>query len=302
MKFSSSILALCALSADAFTAQAPKRASFGLFSSPEGSAFPSASKAASAAPPAPKKTSGTSALSTYTKPRTTDEIFTEADTINVQGGSLKTCSFNQEVDRMTVFMKTDGRPLNANVDLWQGPDNTPQKMSVYLEDGSIRPFRCTIECPGASNSVAIRNTGQLEFPLIAGLEPDMEGNDVGPADALAGTSETRVVQGGAVYTTPFPPAVQSVEVMLKSDGRPVNARIELLQGPNNNKQVMEIYSEDGNTRPFYCVIDTPGTGNVIRIVNTATVEFPLFTSLEPYMVDEVGADTGSSSPGGMLWS
>merc|ERR1711976_466285 len=94
------------------------------------------------------------------------------------------------------------------------------------------------------------------------------------------------VQGGAVYTTPFAPDVQRIEVMIKTDGRPLNARIELLQGPNNNKQVIELYADDGLARPFFAIIDTMGSGNVVPIVNTAPIEFPMVASVQPHFVDE----------------
>jgi len=310
MKFSASILALCALSADAFVIQAPTQAAVkplqsSFFLDTDGQTTPTNTNAPRPSNPGIGESirgrdSSNPMMAKYNAPRPTKEIFDEIEPVKVQGGSLKTCSFDEAVDRVTIFLKTTGRPLNANVDLWQGPDNAPQKMSVYLEDGSKRPFRCTVESPGSSNAVAIRNTGQMEFPLTAGLECDMT-DSISPSEVLLANSEYRTVQGGAVYTTPFPPAVQAVQVSLKTDGRPLNARVELLQGPNNNKQVLDIYTEDGSERPFYAVIDTPGTGNVVRIVNTATVEFPLTATIEPYIVDDSIMEEISVN-GGMTWS
>lgn len=208
----------------------------------------------------------------------------------VQGGSLRTWSFNnQNVKRVQVLMKTGGRPLNANVDLWQGPDNTPQKMGVYIEDGNIRPFCAVLETPRGQNAIAIRNTGQMEFPLSACVEADVVDNDgnssAGLLDVIQNAKKTETIQGGALKTYTFAPAVESIQVLLKTDGRPLNARIELLQGPNNNKQVIELYCEDGMERPFFTVIECPGVGNVVRVLNTAPMEFPMTASVQPYMVD-----------------
>jgi hypothetical protein len=203
-------------------------------------------------------------------------------TILVQGGSLRTWSYRSpSVEQVQVILSTEGRPLDADIELWHGPDNTPCKMRVYVENGQLRPFSAVVETPRGPNTVAIRNIGQIEFPIAADVVADNVDNP--SAECL---SSSMTVQGGALRTYPFNPTVDSVQVLLKTDGRPLNARIELLQGPNNNKQVIELYTEDGCDRPFFCILETPGSGNVVRIVNTAPVEFPMTASVVPNSINE----------------
>jgi hypothetical protein len=187
------------------------------------------------------------------------------------------------------------------VELWQGPDNCPQKLSVYLEDGALRPFVCFFSTPFGGNSVSIRNTAQLEYPLQAVLEagaiqPSSSSSDLQHKINVLQHAKSQTIQGGAVMTKPFEPNVKSVQVFLNTEGRPLNCRMELLQGPNNVKQVMEVYTEDGAVRPFYSIVQTPGVGNVMRIVNTATLEFPIQATVEPWEIaddDEFWMITGS---------
>jgi len=201
--------------------------------------------------------------------------------ILVQGGSLRTWSYRSpSVEQVQVVLSTEGRPLDADIELWHGPDNTPCKMRVYVENGQLRPFSAVIETPRGPNTVAVRNIGQIEFPIAADVIADNVDNP-----SIECTSASTTIQGGALRTYPFDPSVDSVQVLLKTDGRPLNARIELLQGPNNNKQVIELYTEDGCDRPFFCVLETPGSGNVVRVVNTAPVEFPMTAGVVPHSIN-----------------
>ena len=49
--------------------------------------------------------------------------------------------------------------------------------------------------------------------------------------------------------------------------------------------MIELYTEDGCDRPFFAILETPGSGNVVRIVNTAPVEFPMTAGVVPHLIN-----------------
>ena len=197
--------------------------------------------------------------------------------IEIQGESLRTWSYkNPQVEKVMVVLTTIGRPLEAGVEVWNGAGNTPIQVRAYSEDGEIRPFSAVLETPRGPSTVAIRNIGQMEFPLTANVDHQNVARPSGDHWNLA-----QNIQGGSLRTFPLGALVENVEVLLETDGRPLNARVEILQGPNTNKQVIELYTEDGLDRPFFCIIATPESGNVVKIINSGPVEFPLTASVVP---------------------
>jgi hypothetical protein len=56
-------------------------------------------------------------------------IWREESTSLIQGTSLRTWPLSTHmIDMVQISMATEGRPLNANIELWQGPDYTPSSM------------------------------------------------------------------------------------------------------------------------------------------------------------------------------
>jgi len=215
-----------------------------------------------------------------------------AASVLVQGGSLKTFSYRSTPEQLQVILTSEGRPVEADIELYSGPGNTPTKMRVYVEDGRRTPFSAVLGTPrGLPNTVAIRNIGGMVYPFTAQVLA--EDVDQPSAETMRSSSP---VQGGALRTYPFDPSVESVELLLTTDGRPLNARVELLQGPNNNKQIFEVYTEDGCDRPFFCILQTPGAGTVVRVVNTGPMEFPISASLVPHSIGQ-GLPAGDDEPG-----
>ena len=61
----------------------------------------------------------------------------------------------------------------------------------------------------------------------------------------------------------------------------LNARIELLNAPNNAKQTYECFTNNGELNSLCVAFNSPDAGNTIRIINLAPVEFPCYIHLRP---------------------
>mmetsp|Transcript_23243 Transcript_23243/g.38518 ORF Transcript_23243/g.38518 Transcript_23243/m.38518 type:complete len:250 (-) Transcript_23243:180-929(-) len=248
MMFSKALLALCAITqATAFVVQGPKAAS------------------------ATHQVLHAGAVN--------DALDLSAESTLVQGNSLRT--FKEDTDRVQIVLKTDGRPLSSRVELWHGPNYNPMKVEIYLEDGGRTPFNCVMDTP-YSNTVAVFNTGAIEFPLSTCVAPEVGEGLINIKQNLYDTGVVSTIQGGALKTYTFAPSVQRVQVALVTDSRHLQAKIEVLQGPNNIKQFVDIYSSDGKKRSFFAVFEIPEAGCVFRIVNKGPIEYPISAYLEPY--------------------
>ena len=67
--------------------------------------------------------------------------------------------------------------------------------------------------------------------------------------------------------------------LLNTDGKQLNARVELLNAPNNPKQTFEVFTNNGELNSLCVCFNTIDPGNTVRIVNLAPVEFPCYIHL-----------------------
>lgn len=220
------------------------------------------------------------------RPSLSQQIFDRKGPTKIQGGALKTFVTSPNVNAVHIVMRSEGHPIDADLQLWHGPDNTPYKMRVFIENGLERHFSAMVGTPRGPNTVAIRNTGHIEFPFdscVVADTVDIIGGSPIPKESEA-KYEPKTIQGGALHTYNFDQNIEAVQVLIKTDGRPLNARIELVQGPENLKQTVEVFSDDGIDRPFFIVIESPGSGNTVKVVNTSDLEYPIFSWVEPYSI------------------
>lgn len=236
----------------------------------------------------------------------------------IQGGSRQTYQRHGGDGGGQTFVETDGRPLDVEMEVWEGPNNTPTRVKMYSEDGRQRPMNIlTNNMNGGGGTTSVRNVGSMEFPIRAGvggggggygamdsygygapvrsMGSDMMapsgmrphgsnnpyggyGGDRSPRPSMA-RGET--VQGGSLKTFTLPSHVNAAQVTITSDGLPVNAKVELWGTSSHIKQLAEVYNDNGQTRPFAAIIDVPGGENTIAVRNTGPLEYPIRVVVEP---------------------
>jgi hypothetical protein len=197
----------------------------------------------------------------------------------VEGMTRKTWTFNDPTkDRVQVAVTSEGRPVNADIQLWIGPDWTPFTLKAYSEDGKSRPIQTLVGTRHKSAMIEVRNGGAYEFPFKAASNY-AKGEMSTFHDEIPASNEGERIDGGALRSFPIDATAQQLEVVLKTTGQQLNARIELLNAPNNPKQTFEVFTNNGELNSLCVCFQTPDDGNTVRVVNLAPVEFPCYVHL-----------------------
>jgi len=197
----------------------------------------------------------------------------------IEGTTRKTWKFNDlSKDRVQLALTSEGRPINSEVQLWLGPDWTPFTMKAYSEDGKLRPIQTLVGTRNKSAMIEVRNVGSDTFPFSAASNY-AKGAMVALPTELPAAIEGERCDGGALRSYPIDAASDQVEVVLNTDGKQLNARVELLNAPNNPKQTFECFTNNGELNSLVVCFNLPDQGNTIRVVNLAPVEFPCYIHL-----------------------
>ena len=165
------------------------------------------------------------------------------------------------------------RPITAGVNLWLEPDYTPFPLRYHSKNGKEIPIQSLVGTKKYNVNVEVKNTGPYTHPLNSACSYAIAPLADAPAEIQY--EEVTYIEGGAVRMQPFPAEVDQLQVLLKTDGKQLKARIELLNGPNNVKQEYEVYASNGEATSLFLVFETPGAGNAIRVKNLASLEYPL---------------------------
>uniref|UniRef100_A0A7S2CBZ2 Uncharacterized protein n=1 Tax=Octactis speculum TaxID=3111310 RepID=A0A7S2CBZ2_9STRA len=220
--------------------------------------------------------------------------------IRIEGGqSLKTFQMPAHAERVQyVITSPSGRPVKARAELWIGPIRCVHELIYDCMDGLHFPLRATMQFKKLSPVLKIGSADDsYEFPLECGVfvpSPD-DSKKIGEMtkdmfytapmkDRVQGGS-TIDKKGGAIRSFYIDPSWEKTQIMVWSKDvgkKSFKTNIEILQGPNNAKQHLNLRC-GGSTQPYHAVIDTPGSGWMIRCNSKKFLEDGLFEiAVAPY--------------------
>jgi hypothetical protein len=254
-------------------------------------------------------------------------IWDSTTTKTIHGGSLRTWSMEvPEVNHAQLLIKnTDGNPLHAQIDVWDGPDRAPMKLAVYCANTSDRPFSCILPTPGYSKqSIGIKNAGPLEFPIDAVVIADVESvqaqrqqqqrtnsqqqqqyshqhqmNQRGSFYNSVDPNPTNVMQGGSKPKPTagfglFAEALRSLGDMRKIDGAsPVDYASP---GDPNKKNNEEAFQFERNVDSVQVLIETNGLACQARIEVSYDRNGDYYNDDEIQQVIELQIEDGKERP------
>lgn len=193
----------------------------------------------------------------------------------IEGETRHTFGFSdltKDVAQVAMVSHND-RPITSEINLWLGPNYTPFNLKCHSENGKEFPIQALVGTKKYAVNVEVKNTGPYTSPLTAACSYAIAPLADVPKEIQF--EEGIYIEGGAVRMQPFPAEVDQLQVLMKTDGKHLKAKIELLNGPNNVKQEYEVYASNGAATPLFCVFETPGAGNSIRVKNLSSMEYPI---------------------------
>jgi hypothetical protein len=230
-------------------------------------------------------------------------------------GTIHTYQMPSYANRCQYEFRTDGRPLKAKIEMWIGPIRKTHNLEIYMQDGKQTPYRGTLKFKNDKGPqvLKVRTLGTQAFPIWAGVSvPSPERSeeiadltnkvwDANPKELIQGGETMPKTPGGAVRTFPIATNVDQVQILFWSKNvgsRSCKCLVEVLQGPNNKKQVYDLHLS-GGSQPYHAVYSTPGEGWTIRLMNKNFLEFPFEVVVLPYKLGESGP--AIARPTGKWW-
>jgi hypothetical protein len=219
--------------------------------------------------------------------------------IRIEGGkTLKTFAMPSHAERVQYILTSpNGRPVKAKVELWIGPNRCVHELIYDCMNGLTYPLKSTMQFKKLSPVLKVSTDGTFEFPLECGVfVPSPEESKVvggicedmfysAPMKDRVQGGSTIDNKGGAIRSFQIDPTWEKTQIMVWSKDvgkKSFKTNIEILQGPNNAKQHLNLRC-GGSTQPYHTVIDTPGSGWMIRCNSKKYLEDGLFEiAVAPY--------------------